>query len=161
MRGKRQGQKKGQDQKVRLATIIFTRDHPEEAMEDLANRSREGIQAWIRRHIGKTGKLENSIKASVYGRHIVIESDAEYARAVDQGIMSSRPMWHLINRVIPLKLRGGRTILRRVSLESLLNGKWIQKPRPGVDFVRKGLDLAKSMVSFDEDQVDFQVVKES
>ncbi len=145
---------------MRLAVIVFTEDHFPGTLQELARRSQEGIRAWIRRHIGKTGKLERSIKCHVYGRRIVVESDAEYARAIDQGTMTSKSMWHLINQVIPLKLKGGKTIFRRVTAESIRQGKWRQKPRQGVDFVRKGIDLAKSMGSFDDDQIDFQVMKE-
>jgi len=142
-----------------LAYIVFSENYSPEIKAEFAGEVETGIKAFLRQTLkNPTGRLEDSIKAHVYGKYIVIESDVPYAREVDQGKRSSEPMWSLINRVVPIKLGGGRTIFRRVTLESILKGKWRSKPRPGINFVEGGVAIAKSEMSVRE-QVNVVVQK--
>lgn len=131
-----------------LAFITFTEEQTPEVKQEFAQEVQSGIKEFLRRNLkNPTGRLEESVRAYVYGKHIVIDSDVPYAREVDQGNPHSRVMWNLINRVIPLKLDGGRTIFRRVTLDSILRGKWKTAPRKGINYVDAGVEIAKSRMS--------------
>lgn len=130
-----------------LAIIKFTEEQSPGVMEDFSEEVVRGIRDYLYKKTKGTGRLASSIKAQVYGKQIVVESDVPYARAADQGFVRSRSMWGLINKVIPLKLRDGTVVFRRVTLESLLRGKWRTRPRPGLEFVERGVELARSRLS--------------
>jgi hypothetical protein len=131
-----------------LAIITFTEEQPPEVKAEFAREVETGIKAFLRRNLkNPTGRLEHSIQAYVYGKHIAVDSDVPYAREVDQGKKTSEVMWNLINKVVPIKLDGGRTIFRRVTLNSILRGKWKQSPRPGLNYVDRGVEIARSRMS--------------
>lgn len=142
-----------------LAVIMFTDPIPRGEMEEFADDVVLGIREYIYRNVKRrTGRTEESIKATAYGRQIVIDSSAAHARALDRGSRSSKVLWHLINRVVPLKLRDGRTIFRAVSLDSIRRGKWRTQPRVGMDFVKGGIEIAKSKGSL-RSRLNFIVTK--
>jgi hypothetical protein len=127
-----------------LAVITFTNPISQDEMGEFADDVVLGIREFIYRNAKqRTGKTEESIKAMAYGRQIVVDSSLPHAKSLDRGSQSSKVLWHLINRVVPLKLRDGRTIFRAVSLDSIRRGKWRTQPRQGMDFVRKGIEIAK------------------
>jgi len=131
-----------------LAVITFTEEQTPEIKAEFAKEVEIGMKEYLSRNLKHpTGRLEHSLKAYVYGKHIMIESDAPYAKEVDQGRKTTEVMWNLINRVVPIKLEGGRTIFRRVTLDSILRGKWRKRPRPGINFVDRGIDTARSRMS--------------
>ena len=129
-----------------LAVVRVTDyDASDELVSEFSDQIVEGIRAVLSTTTDEpTGKLSESIKARAYGRHIIIESDVSYASALDKGTRGSQASWSLINKIIPLKLDSGKVIFRRVTLQSILRGKWRQRPRQGVDFVRKGIRVASS-----------------
>lgn len=143
---------------MKLAVIQFREAPSEEVLGSFAEDVQVGIQNYLRRHTHGTGQLEQSIKAYVYGKEIIVESDVPYAASLDRGTHTSKTMWNLINRVIPLKLKDGRTIFRRVTLESIRRGRWQQKPKMGMEFVDRGVDLAKSSASA-KGLLDLRIVK--
>lgn len=143
---------------MNLGLIVFNEDQAQETLQDFAQDVERGVKAYIRRHVKGTGKLENSIRAHVFGRHIMVTSDQTYAGVVDRGRKSTRTQWELINQVIPIKLKGGRTIFRRVTLESIRRGKWRTGPTQGLDFVRKGAEEALGLRPT-KDRMTFQVRK--
>ena len=131
-----------------LAVITFTEEQSPEVKAEFAKEVETGVKAFLHRNLkNPTGRLEESIKAYVYGKHIVVDSDVPYAKEIDQGKKTTEVMWNLINRVVPIKLGGGRTIFRRVTLDSILRGKWKQSPRPGLNYVERGVEIAKSRMS--------------
>ena len=117
-----------------LAVIRFMEDLPADEQQDFAEKVEEGIHYYI--------------KAHVYGKQIVVESGEPHAKALDRGTFGSRQMWSLINKVVPLKLDSGKVIFRKVTLRSVLAGRWRQRPQRGIDFVRGGVEIAKSSGSF-------------
>jgi hypothetical protein len=131
-----------------LAVISFTEDQTPQVKAEFAHEVEVGIKEYLNRNLkNPTGRLEQSIEAHVYGKHIIVDSNMPYAKEVDQGRRTTEVMWNLINRVVPIKLGGGRTIFRRVTLESILKGKWRKRPRPGMNFVEHGVDTARSRMS--------------
>lgn len=131
-----------------LAFITFTEEPSPSVKEEFAEEVGVGIKEYLNRNLkNPTGRLEQSIKSYVYGKHIVVDSNVPYAKEVDQGRQTTEVMWNLINRVVPLKLEGGRTIFRRVTLDSILRGKWRRRPRPGINFVERGVEIARSRMS--------------
>jgi hypothetical protein len=115
----------------------------DEMVEDFSDQIVTGIKGVIGLNAEHaTGRLADSIKAHAYGRQIVIESDLPYAGAVNKGVHLSKSLWSLINKVVPLKLSSGKVIFRRVTLDALLRGKWRSKPRPGMDYVTRGIRVA-------------------
>jgi hypothetical protein len=130
-----------------LAIIKFSEGQSPDVLEEFSRMAVGGIREYLYKKTRGTGRLASSIKALVYGKQIVIQSDVPYAREVDQGFSRSKSMWNLINKVIPLKLRDGTVVFRRVTLESLLRGKWKTRPRPGLEYVERGVELAKSRLS--------------
>jgi hypothetical protein len=143
---------------VKLAVIEFRQTPSDEVVEEFAADVQTGIKNYLRRHTRGTGKLEESIRARVFGKEIIVESDVPYAGTVDRGSHTSKTMWNLINQVIPLKLKDGRTIFRKVTLESIRRGKWQTKPRQGMDYVGRGVTLAKSSGSV-KGLLDLRIVK--
>lgn len=130
-----------------LARITFTEEHTPEVKAEFAREVESGVKEFLRHNLkSPTGRLEESIRAYVYGKHIVVDSDVPYAKEVDQG-RRARVMWSLINHVVPIKLDGGRTIFRKVTLDSILRGKWKQPSLPGIKFVEGGVEIAKSRMS--------------
>jgi hypothetical protein len=130
-----------------LAVIRFSGDTDDDVIEEFAGKVEAGIKAYLVRNTKKgSGVLAESIRSYVYGKEIVVESDAPHAKVMDKG-SQGKVMWSLINKVVPIKLGDGRTIFRRVTMESIARGKWRQGPRAGLEFVRRGIDLAKSGMS--------------
>jgi hypothetical protein len=141
-----------------LAVIKFTEEQSDDVLEDFAEEVRIGIAEYLNEHTRGTGRTADSIRAHVYGKEIVVESDVPWAKVLDEGSFDSRVMWHLINQVVPIKLEGGRTIFRKVTLESIQAGGWRKKPQVGLDFVRKGIERARSRTSL-RAQLDYVVEK--
>lgn len=129
---------------MQLAVISTTTNVPHEDLREFAKDIRVGIREYLAQRTRGSGRTAESIRAYVHGKEIVISSDVPYAKSLDQGTHTSRTMWELINRVIPLKLKGGKVIFRRVTLESLRNGKWRVGPKEGIDFVKHGVDIARA-----------------
>jgi hypothetical protein len=130
-----------------LAVIRFTDDVDEDVLESFAEKVEAGIKAYLMRNTKKgSGVLAESVRSYVYGREIIVESDAPHAKVMDKG-SQGKVLWSLINKVVPIKLGDGRTIFRRVTMESIARGKWRQGPRVGLEYVRRGIDLAKSGMS--------------
>ena len=105
----------------------------------LANNIKEFMYSGIFKH--PTGRLAASIQTYVVGNNIVVYSDANYAEAQDKGV-KPHIMWHLVGKVIPLRIhRWGfsQVIFRRVTLKSILEGKWRHPGYEGKHFVREGL----------------------
>lgn len=128
-------------------------------MQRVAVDVTQGIREYLAGNLKhRSGRLEESIRSVAYGREIVVESDLPYAESLDRGSKSSNVMWHLINRVVPLKLRDGRTIFRAMTMESVRRGKWRTRPRMGVDFTGRGIEIARSKTSLRSFQ-NFIVVK--
>lgn len=130
-----------------IAIIRFAEAPSTEGAEDFAENAVQGMREYLASHTRGTGALAQSLKATVYGKQIVVESDLPYAKSVDQGFRRSKTLWGLITRVIPIKLKSGTTIFRRVTADSLLRGKWTTRPRPGIGFVEKGAELARGRQS--------------
>jgi hypothetical protein len=124
-----------------LAVIDLKEPNPK-LLEELAADSVRGIREYLRIHTRGSGDLSESIRANVYGKQVIVESDMPYAASLDRGTSSRRTMWNLINKVIPLKLKDGRTIFRRVTLSSILRGKWQHGPKLGTDYAIRGIELA-------------------
>lgn len=131
-----------------LAIVRFAEEQSPDVLDDFSGEVILGIRDYLNRNTKRgTGVLADSIRAVVYGKDILVESDLPYAKAVDQGFVRPRSMWSLINKVVPLKLGSGTVVFRRVTLKSLLSGKWATRPRPGIEFVEKGVELARSRMS--------------
>jgi len=129
----------------------------DEAVAEFASKLKPGLREALRRST-KTGSgdLADSLSIHVEGRKVIrITSSARYAVALDRGTRS-RIMWGLINKVVPLKLSGGTTIFRRVTLSSLIRGKWRYPGTPGLNFVEKGAQLAKA---FTDSPVGYRIQK--
>jgi len=139
-----------------LAIIIIDEDASEEAIAQFKERLKPGISDAIRNVCkSPTGNLADSISIQDIGpRTIRVVSSAPYAEEVDKG---SRPriMWNLINRVVPIKL-SGTTVFRKVTLKSILEGKWQFPGTPGKAFVEKGAHLARKKM---DEPISFRVVK--
>jgi hypothetical protein len=139
-----------------LAIIVIDEDASDEAIAQFKENLKPGISEAIR-NVSKspTGKLADSISIQEEGLRVIrVVSSAPYADEVDSG---SRPrtMWNLINRVVPLKL-SGTTIFRKVTLKSILEGKWHYPGTPGKAFVEKGADLARKKM---DRPISFRIVK--
>lgn len=139
-----------------LAIIVIDEDASDEAIAQFKERLKPGISEAIRNVCkSPTGTLAESISIQEVGlRTIRIVSSASYAGEVDSG---SRPrtMWNLINRVVPIKL-SGTTIFRKVTLKSILEGKWHYPGTPGKAFVEKGAHLARKKM---DHPISFRIVK--
>ena len=128
-------------------------------MQRIAVDVTQGIREYLAGNLKhRSGQLEESIKSVAYGREIVVESDLPYAKSLDRGSKTSNVMWHLINKVVPLKLRDGRTIFRAMTMDGVRRGKWRTKPKMGVDFIGRGVEIARSKISLRSFQ-NFIVVK--
>jgi len=139
-----------------LAIIIIDENASKEAIAQFKERIKPGIAEAIRNVCkSPTGNLAESISIHEEGlRTIRIVSSAQYAEEVESG---SRPrtMWNLINRVIPIKL-SGTTVFRKVTLKSILEGKWSYPGTAGKLFVEKGANLARKRM---DQPISFRVVK--
>lgn len=131
-----------------VAVIEMTEAADPGAIQAFAEQVVVGMREVIYREAkNRTGRLEESLRAVVYGRSIVIESSAPYAKAVNEGIHRSKVLWDLIGKVVPIKLGDGRVIFRKATLDSVLRGKWRTRPRMGLGYVRKGAEIARSRLS--------------
>jgi hypothetical protein len=139
-----------------LAIIVIDEGASDEAIEQFKKKLKPSIAEAIRNVCkNETGKLADSISIQEVGqRTIQIVSSVPYADEVESG---SRPrtMWNLINRVVPIKL-SGTTIFRKVTLKSILEGKWNYPGTPGKFFVEKGANLARKEM---EQAISFRIVK--
>lgn len=139
-----------------LAIIVIDENSSEEAIEEFRDKLKVGIAEAIRNVCkSPTGNLSDSISLQYDGlRTIRVVSSASYADEVESG---SRPriMWNLINRVVPIKL-SGTTIFRKVTLRSVLEGKWRYPGTPGKAFVEKGAALTRKKM---EHPISFRIVK--
>lgn len=77
-----------------------------------------------------TGQLANSIRGYVVDNHIYVTSDKKYAEAIDRG-RKPHVMYYLLGKSVPL----GNGIIRRVTLKSLFEGKWVHPGHPGVHYI--------------------------
>lgn len=139
-----------------LAIIIINESASDEAISQFRERLKPGISEAIRNVCkSPTGRLSDSISIHSEGlRTIRIVSSADYAKDVESGT-SPRTMWHLINQVVPIKL-SGTTIFRKVTLKSILAGKWHYPGTPGKSFVEKGANLARKSM---DHPISFRIVK--
>ena len=128
-----------------LALIMLDDDTTDEATAEFADKLKPSLREVLRQGTKSgSGSLADSLSIHVENRKVIrITSSAKYAAALDQGTRS-RIMWGLINKIVPLKLSGGTTIFRRVTLSSLIRGKWRYPGTPGLNFVEKGAQLAKA-----------------
>lgn len=124
----------------------MTEAQSEDVLDEFSWRIVKGVREYLRRVIKGKGSLASSIRARVYGKEIVIESDLPYAKSLDKG-SRGRTMWSLINKVIPLKLKDGTVIFRRVTMDSIRRGKWNSAPHQGLNYVERGVDIARSEMS--------------
>lgn len=140
-----------------LALIIIDDETTDEAVQEFVDKLKPGLAEAIRMTAKNPhGDLAESLSVHVESRKVIkIETSSKYAEAVDRGTRS-RQMWNLINRVVPLKLPGGTTIFRRVSLNSITKGKWRYPGTPGLNFVEKGAQLAKAMTEL---PINFEIRK--
>lgn len=128
-----------------LAVILVDEDATDEAVAEFVDKLKPGIRE-ILQHGTKSssGELADSLAIHVENRRVIrIESSAKHAGSVDRGVMP-HAMWYLINKVVPLKLPGGTTVFRRVSLESIIKGKWRHPGTTGLNFVERGAELARA-----------------
>jgi len=130
-----------------LAIITFSEDPPLEVLERVIAEVESSVKKAVRtssKHSSRGG-LADSIKVYQALQGIVIDSDKEYARLVNEG-HGEHVMYNLIGKVVPLKLTSGVTIFRRVTLEAIQRGRWRSPGRAGKDFVRRGVQdaVAKS-----------------
>jgi len=126
-----------------LAIITFSEDPPQEVVERVIATIEKSVKDEVRRSSrhNSPGGLADSIKVYMSLEGIVIDSDKEYAKLVDEG-HGSHTMMNLIGKVIPIKLTSGITIFRRVTLEAISRGRWRVPGRAGTDFVRRGVQNA-------------------
>lgn len=95
-----------------------------------------------------SGALANSIQGRVEGSAVVWWADAEYASAQEYGVKPHQ-MWHLMGRTVPMtiyKYGGEIKVFRKVSLKSLLAGKWFHPGYPGKYFMKRGVEMALSRI---------------
>ena len=96
-----------------------------------------------------TGALANSMQGAVESdKSIVWWSDLPHAGAQEHGV---RPhaMWYLLNKTIPItsySIGGERTVYRRATLKSFLQGKWFHKGYPGKFFMKRGIETTVSRI---------------
>ena len=129
-----------------LAIITFSEDPPQEVVERVIAAIEKGVKEQIRRSSrhNSPGGLADSIKVYMSLEGIIIDSDKEYAKQVDEG-HGSHTMMNLIGKVIPIKLTSGITIFRKVTLEAIQNGRWRVPGRAGKDYVRQGVQQAVAL----------------
>lgn len=125
-----------------LAVITFSEDPPQEVLERIMKTIEEGVKTEIAASVKKPkSRLADSIKVYQKMQGIVIDSDVNYARIVNEG-HGPTTLRALIGRVIPIKLTSGITIFRRVTEKAIREGKWSSPGMPGKDFVRRGVQRA-------------------
>lgn len=127
-----------------LAIITFSEDPPKEVLE----RVRAQIEKSIRQRADAviSPHASNALPASihahvVHGRAIVVDSDKTWAKYVNEGTAGST-LYSLIGKVVPLRLKSGVTIFRRVTEEALRRGRWHIPPKAGTNFVSGGVQAA-------------------
>jgi len=127
-----------------LAVITFSDDPPKEVLDRIMAAVEEGVKTEVNASTKKPrSRLADSIKVYQKMQGIVIDSDVNYARIVNEGRGPS-VMRALIGRVVPIKLTSGITIFRRVTEKAIREGKWSMPGMPGKDFVRRGVQRAVS-----------------
>jgi len=140
-----------------LALIILQQDVPQDVVDQFVENLRKGIAETLKATTKSGGKnLADSISAYQESPKIIrVVSSLPHAAAVDRGT-PPRVMWELINKVVGLKLPGGITVFRRVSLSAIMRGKWRKPARRGINFVSLGADKAKMGLPM---PINFQVVR--
>lgn len=126
-----------------LAIITFSEDPPQEVIERVIAAVEKNVKEAVKtssQH-NSPGGLADSIQVYQSLEGIVIDSDKEYARAVNDGY-GPHAMYNLIGKVIPIKLTSGITIFRKVTMEAIQRGRWRKPGRAGKDYVRKGVQNA-------------------
>jgi len=126
-----------------LAIITFSEDPPDEVLARVREQIEAGVkeEARIANRHNSPGGLVDSMKVYVVANAIIVDNDKAYAKYVKEGT-AGRQLWNLIGKVIPLKLKSGSTIFRRVTEKALREGKWKIPAQPGKDFVRRGVQRA-------------------
>lgn len=95
-----------------------------------------------------TGAYAASLRSRVEGRAVVWWSDVSYAQAIEFGVRPHQ-MWHLLDKTVPLTLYKNGTemkIFRKVSLRSLLAGKWLHPGYPGKYIMKHGVETSISRI---------------
>lgn len=124
-----------------LAIVTFSDDPPKEVIERVRQQIENSVKQTANSNISATASdaLPNSIHATVINENtIVVDSDKTWAKYVDEGT-SGATLFSLIGKIVPLRLRSGVTIYRRVTMEAIQRGKWRIPPRAGTNFVQEGL----------------------
>lgn len=125
---------------ARLAILTFSEDPPADVLERVRAQVQQSVAQAADAVISpnSTNRVPASIRAQVSGRMIVIDSDVHYTQFIDRG-HGPATLYSLIGKIVPLKLRSGVTIFRRVSAEAIRKGKWRIPMQPGTGFVRDGV----------------------
>lgn len=95
-----------------------------------------------------TGALTNSIQGRVEGNAVIWWSDLEYALPQEAGVRPHQ-MWYLLGKTVPLTIykHGGKiTIFRKVTMKSLLAGKWFHPGYPGKNFMKRGIETTVAAI---------------
>lgn len=125
-----------------LAIVTFSEDPPQEVLARIMKTIEEGVKQEVSAAVRKPkSRLADSIRVYQKMQGIVIDSDVNYARIVNEG-HGPYTLRSLIGRVIPIKLTSGVTIFRRVTEKAIRQGKWSFPGMPGKDFVRRGVQRA-------------------
>lgn len=126
-----------------LAVITFSEDPPQEVLARVRKQIEDGIkeEARVANRHNAPGGMVDSMKVYQVGSAIIVDNDKNYAKYVRDGT-AGRQLWNLIGKVVPLKLKSGHTIFRRVTEKALREGKWKIPSQPAKDFVRRGVQRA-------------------
>lgn len=93
-----------------------------------------------------TGALESSVQSKIEEGAVIWFSDKPYSKAIEKG-MQPRQMMGLIGKTVPLMIvkSGGQTkVFRKVTLRSILTGKFSHPGFPGKHFFQRGIQIAMS-----------------
>jgi hypothetical protein len=124
-----------------LAIVSFSDDPPEEVLERVRRQLEASVKEAANSSIsaGASDALPKSMHATIINSNtIVIDSDKTWAKYVDEGTSGST-LFSLIGKIVPLRLRSGVTIFRRVTMEAISRGRWRIPPRSGTNFVQEGM----------------------
>lgn len=124
-----------------LAIVTFSEDPPREVLERVRAQLEQSVREAAASNTSPTssGALPRSISATIFNDNtIVIDSDKTWAKYVDEGT-SGVTLFSLIGKIVPLRLKSGVTIFRRVTLEAISRGRWRIPPRAGTHFVQEGM----------------------
>lgn len=124
-----------------LAIVTFSSDPPAEVLERVRSQLESSVRSAADSSISATASnaLPDSIHATIVNENtIVVDSDKTWAKFVDEGT-SGATLMSLIGKIVPLKLKSGTTIYRRVTMEAIQRGRWRIPPRAGTNFVQEGL----------------------